>query len=241
MKVINAHWDSRNLGVRCAEVEFENDEQLSSLDELDEAVRGYDYIVAKVPSTTPWILPALQRAGFAFVECSVNFRHDLVNIGNTETLELQRRMTHRLVVNDERREYLFGRISEGLFTTDRVYLDERFTHEQAAQRYVSWIKDELDRGAFLYEVLLDEKEVGFFAYKEIEPGVSYPFLIGLYPECRGRHLGPNLIAESLLLSRERGCRLSSTVVSSNNIAVIKCHELVGSYIHQIQYVFVKHR
>ena len=240
MKIIDAFWDTRNLGVRCAELVFSVGESIPASNDLKTALAGYEYIAAKVPAGNTEIADFLQREGFTFAECSIGFEHDLGSIGDDELASRQMRMTHRLA-RDGEEEYILGRIEQGLFCTDRSYLDPFFGHGLAARRYVEWLKDELARGAQLYDVFFDNAKVGFFSYKEIEEGVSYPFLIGLYPENRGRHLSANLVSESLLLSRERGCHLSRTVVSSNNIAIIKAQEAAGSRIYRIHYVLTKHQ
>lgn len=241
MEVIDAFWDTRNLGVRCAELTFSLDDAPPSPDELREAVSGYAYLAAKVPSGNGAVLAALQREGFSFAECSIGFRHDLKVIGDGGRTLPREGMSHRAASEEADRAYILKRVGEGLFCTDRIYLDPAFSHELAAKRYVGWLSDELERGSLLYDVLLDGQKTGFFSYKEVEPGVSYPFLIGLYPEWRGRGLAADLVAQSLILSKKRGCRLSTTVVSSNNIAIVKAQEAAGSRIHRLQYVLTKHR
>ena len=37
-------------------------------------------------------------------------------------------------------------ISNGLFDSDRIYIDPFFSKEKAAQRYINWTEDELKRG-----------------------------------------------------------------------------------------------
>jgi len=240
MRVIDAFWDTRNLGIPCLEIVFDDDDAELSLPALAQLLDGYSYIAAKVPVDKHRIMQALQEGGFTFVECSINMWHDLISIGNERTEEMSLRMSHELVTDCKDTSYILQRVSDGLFTSDRIYLDPRFTHELASKRYVSWLLDEMQRGACLFDVLFDGEKAGFFSYKEPEEGVSYPFLIGLYPEFRGKGLGASLIVESLLASRQRGCHLSSTYVSSNNIPVIKAHEAIGSRINNMHYVFVKH-
>lgn len=239
METIDAHWEMRNLGVRAVELTFGLGETLSKDSALEDILLPYEYAVAKVPAGNTQISACMQNLGFSFMECSICFKHALDRIGNEQTKRLSARVNHSLAVGEEV-DYILQRVSEGLFDTDRIYLDPYFTHAQAAQRYVFWLKDEISRGAELYNVSFDGEKVGFFAHKESSPGVSYPFLIGLYPEFRGHHLGGSLIVESLLESKNQGCTSSATIVSSNNVPVIKCHEAVGSGIANIYYVFIKH-
>jgi GNAT superfamily N-acetyltransferase len=240
MEIIDAHWEMRNLGVKSVELSFGAGEMPPDISDLGDILSAYDYAVAKVPAGNAQIAACVQSLGFSFMECSISFKHDLDCVGNEQTQLLSARVSHSLAAG-EGTDYILQRVSEGLFDSDRIYLDPYFTHAQAARRYVFWLKDEISRGAGLYDVLFDGARAGFFAYKESSPGVSYPFLIGLYPEFRGHCLGGSLIVESLLESKNQGCASSETIVSSNNIPVVKCHEAVGSRITGVNYVFVKHR
>jgi GNAT superfamily N-acetyltransferase len=233
----DAFWDTRNLGVRTAELKFDANETVP-VDEIGRAIEGYEYIVAKVPQQSPLTLKLMQDAGFTFSECQINFRHDLQDLPELQVLPTGSIMTHRLTRN---KDVILEQVGNGLFNSDRVFLDPAFSQETAAQRYVHWIEDELERGNPLFDVLVDDELVGFFAYKEPEEHVSYPYLIGLFPEARGRGLGKALVIESLIASKEHGCTASSTHVSSNNPPIIRCQESVGSRIAAMDYVFVKHQ
>lgn len=52
-------------------------------------------------------------------------------------------------------------LDKGLFNTDRIYLDPNFTKVRAAHRYKCWIKDEMERGAELFEIAYKEHAIGF--------------------------------------------------------------------------------
>lgn len=235
VNIVDAHWDTRNLGVRTAELSFSRGEEVDSA-AIDAVLAEYDYVVAKVEPGAMEAMEALQDLGFAFVECSITMAHTLAGIERSDD-ELS---GYGLADTPAAIDYILSRIGEGIFSTDRIFLDPAFTPEIAAARYVSWIKDELGRGSLLYDVLYGADRIGFFAYKEPEPGVSYPFLIGLYPEFQGRRLGSVLLLESLRASLDRGCTASSTVVSSNNPPIIRAHRNVGSYMDGMRYVFVWH-
>lgn len=240
MKLVNAIWDLRNLHVPTAELDFD-DRQIPTSDEFADATKDFTYLVAKVPVDENCISTFLQNQGFHFIECSINFRHNLRDFGSYQYMLIDSEIPYRQLKRSSDVDSVLNKIGAGLFCTDRIYLDSHFSHELAASRYVNWIQDELERGSELYSVIFEGEDVGFFTYKELEGKVSYPFLIGLYPEYRGRKLGAKLIMASLLLSMEKGCTSSSTLVSSNNPAIIKSHHSVGSYFAGMHYVFVKHQ
>lgn len=240
MKLIDAFWDTRNLGRRTAELEFAETWNENNVGKIKEAIADYQYLAAKVPVSNHKAIEALQARGFRFVECSISLRNNLLSSAKKGLLHVRDSVAHHLVTNPEEQNEILNQVRKGLFFTDRISLDEHFGIDVASNRYSNWILDELSGSAELYSVTLENQMVGFFAYKETLPQTSYPFLIGLFPEFRSKGLGSSLVAESLITSIEHGCSVSETVVSSNNPAVIRCQESVGSFMHGIRYVFVRH-
>lgn len=240
MKTIDAPWDTRNLGRKTVELEFDATWNEGDRTLIDAATRSYQYSVAKVPVANHEAVEVLQSRGFHFVECSLSLKNDLHMSQERGLLQAKEGIGHHIAVDADERNGIIDQVRAGLFHTDRISLDERFGIEVAANRYGNWILDELEGGAELYSVTLFENSIGFFTYKELPGKISYPFLIGLFPKARGKHLGSSLIIESLLTSLEHGCAVSETIVSSNNPAVIRCQESVGSYVCDLRYVFVRH-
>ena len=70
MKILNADWEKRNLGVSCTEITVE-------LTDVAKAVRtaigqiGDDYVVVKVPVPRVDVMLALQEAGYAVIEVAI--------------------------------------------------------------------------------------------------------------------------------------------------------------------------
>lgn len=243
VKTVDAFWDTRSLGVRTAEISFEMDDGLESLNEALSFANDYQYVVAKVASGNTEMLTALQQVGFSFIECSIEVTIDL------RTLELPRmakRFDQHITVEqatDVSKERIFTRIRNGLFDTDRIALDPAFSADIAARRYVNWISDELERGGELYHVFYKGDEAGFFSYKETDPGVeAFPFLAGLYEEFKTSGIGLNIaVATPAQFAKERGCRRIRTYVSSNNVPILRIHEMLGYTVSNIRYVLVKHQ
>lgn len=132
-------------------------------------------------------------------------------------------------------------LDKGLFNTDRIYLDPNFTKEQAAHRYKCWIKDEMERGAELFEISYKENAIGFFTQKQLDEKTYYPFLAGLYPGNQEKvGLGFSVLAKPIEDVMKRGGRYISTYVSSNNLPIVKLHTQLGFLPNKICNVFVKH-
>ncbi|MDR0835763.1 MAG: hypothetical protein LBN11_04170 [Tannerella sp.] len=239
MKVIDAFWEKRNLGVDTVEFVVEDTDGIEVLEEIKKHEKQYN--VLKVPMAIPWLAAAVQENGYRFIECSYHAVHNLHEIPMNS---IQKRMVDAVsleLMNNDDIEFLFSEIRNGLFDTDRIYNDLFFTHEQAAERYVNWIKDELQRDTELYKQVYKGKIFGFTTLKEISPGVYFPFLSGLYKEYRQSGLGITSIPKIYEKIKEKGGKLYSTYFSSNNPTQLNLHLDCEFKIKKVVYVFVKHR
>ena len=135
---------------------------------------------------------------------------------------------------------LYTEIHNGLFGTDRIILDPYFTKEQAAQRYCNWIADELERGSQAYKITYKTDTIGFFTFKQIDEGVFYPFLAGLYKKFESLGMGFTTLRKPIDESIARGGKMISTYASTNNLPVVRSHTQQGFLLNNLQYVFVKH-
>lgn len=242
MKVIDAFWDTRSLGVKSAEIEIEEADTIEDVDQILSSIEKYEYVVAKVAAGCADAALHLQARGFAFIESSIEVEIDLRELAFPRFVERFDKYITCRKASTESEGSIFSHVAEGLFTTDRVYLDPAFDDDLAAKRYLNWIRDEQSRGAELFHVYYKDEEVGFFVYKETVPGIeAYPFLAGLYNEWKSSGLGANVVvAIEMKEAKSRGCKRLRTFVSSNNLPILKIHELFGCQIKNIRNVFVRH-
>lgn len=242
MKVIDAFWDTRSLGVKTGEIEFQADDMLGDFQDVLHAMHTFQYIAAKVPTGRMDIVEALEDKGFAFAECSIEL---LVNLDQFELSGISKRFASKIScqkANEATKSRIYKEIEKGIFDTDRIFLDPKFANGLAAKRYINWIEDELARGGDVYHVYYKDQEAGFFSYKEPIPGVeAWPFLAGLYDGFKTSGLGANIVvgieAEE---AKRRGCSRIRTYVSSNNMPILRIHQMLGYTINDIRYVFTRH-
>lgn len=240
MKVVDAFWEKRNLGVECKEIVIETNDSVSVIDEINELVNTTEYVVLKVPINRFDICSLMPKLGFAFIEGSINFE---LPLKQALLMPLQQRLntavTYAEMQANDLNE-LYTEIKGGLFGTDRILLDPFFTPEMAAIRYVNWITDELNRDTQVYKILYKKDTIGFFTFKESAKGVYYPFLAGLYKSYASSGLGFTTLRKPIDEALKRGGNLISTFASTNNLPVVRAHTQQGFSIKQIHYVFVKH-
>ena len=239
LKVVDAFWEKRNLGVCCSEIEIEPGDETNFLKKelpLNEA----EYTVIKVPSNKFDVMFLLQELGYTYIESSINLVHDLKEI---RLNPLQQRIMDSVsysTMTDKDIDHVFREIKKGIFTTDRIYIDPYFSHEQAANRYVNWIGDELERGCKIFKLTYKNDSVGFFTFKDIGNGVCYPFLAGMYEKYLNSGLGICTIEKPLKHAIKMNYKKYSTFISSNNTSTFSAHVALNFSFRKIYHVYIKH-
>lgn len=239
VRVVDALWELRNLGVTCTEV------SVDPQDDLDDvvAVLGQleaQYQVAKVPGGRMDVMHALDASDFSFVEASIQVEHDLRFDEPGGVLQRVVENTQIVDLGPKGAASVASHIHEGMFNTDRVFLDPHFSPSQAARRYVGWLNDEIAAGATIHELRFRDHGVGFFLFREDSHRVGYSALSGLYEAGRTPGLGYALLYGVLVEARTRGLRRLSSSISASNLAVVKTHMSLGFSVVAVHYVYVRH-
>ena len=88
MKIVNAEWEKRNLGVETIEISIDRNDSLS---EVEAAVKNPNaqYIVLKIPNDRVDIIFAVQKYGYIFIEGMV---HLVNHLKNMEVSKIERRI-----------------------------------------------------------------------------------------------------------------------------------------------------
>jgi hypothetical protein len=135
---------------------------------------------------------------------------------------------------------LWSEIRDGMYDTDRVSLDPHFTREQASNRYIWWIQDEMARGSDVYKLIFKDQSIGYFTMKNLGDGVYYPFLAGMYRSHRTSGLGFTIAYKPLCEIAARGGTSVSTYISTNNDSAVRLHASLGFRFEEITYVYTRH-
>ena len=239
MEIIDAFWEQRNLGISCSEITADTGDTVKGMLEAL-ALLTSQYQVIKLPVSRYDLMRVVEQHGFSFIEGSMNVVHNLKNIDRSG---IQKRLNDS-VCYEEMDEFdisrLYAELQKGVFITDRIYLDTFFSKEQAAQRYVYWLEDEVSRGAQLYKVSFKNQSMGFFVFKETNNGGCYPFLAGLYESAKIPGIGNVLLYKIIEEASLRSLKFISSRISTNNLPVVKVHISEGFAITNINYVYIKH-
>ena len=241
MEIVHADWEQRNMGVDCVEIVIDRKDDPDEVKRLLSEVDA-EYTVVKVPAAMAEMSFLVQEEGFRYIECLFSLRR------STDTPVLQP-MQERLMsfsecvpMDDADLERLYSEVRNDMFDTGRVYLDPYFTKEQANERYVGWIHDEIERGTVIYKLRFKGEDAGFFGLKELRKGVLFPFLAGLYPGGPGAlGLGYVLCYQEIIQAARNGARTITGSVSSNNIPSLASLTSYGYTVDGAVSVFVKHK
>ena len=240
MKIIDAVWEKKNLGVQTIEIVVEKDDVpeiiLPRIAQIDA-----EYTVVKIPSDYVPVTHNLFRLGFIFME-TMNC------ISNNLSLRPLTKQKAEIVANtdftkmtDQDFEMMCARIlKEKIYRTDRIARDPYFNLEQANQRYVNWLRSERSRGAEIYKYVYQGDNIGYLCFKHIGDGVYEDFLSGIYSEFAGKGLAVSIPYKVDEYVKKCGGRRIITHISSTNVRSLSSRINNGYVIDSSNYVFSKH-
>jgi hypothetical protein len=239
LKIVDAFWEKRNLGVDCVEVVIEAADMAAEV-KSGVARLVTQYLVVKVPAGGADIMFCLSELGFAFIEASI---HITRKVAYLELSGIQKRVADSVsyaLMQESDLLVLWDELRKGMHDTDRICLDPYFTKEQSANRYIGWIQDEVARGADVFKLIYKSQSIGYFTMKSLGGGVYYPFLAGMYASHRNSGLGFNIAYKPLCEIATRGGLSVSTRISANNGNVVRLYASLGFRFDEFTYVYIKH-
>jgi hypothetical protein len=239
MKIVNAIWERRNLGVTCVEVALE---PTDTVRDVKKALAPLEpqYLVVKVPAGRTHLMLGLSEMGCSFIEAAI---HVTRKVDDLELSGIQKRLADSVSyapMQEGDLQVLWAEIRNGMYDTDRVSLDPHFTREQASNRYIFWIQDEMERGTDVYKLMYKDQSIGYFTMKDLGDGVYYPFLAGMYRSHKNSGLGFNIAYKPLCEIAARGGTSVSTYISTNNDSAVRLHASLGFRFDEITYVYTRH-
>ena len=245
MKIIDAFWEKRNLGVTCYELEMEFLDDVNVVSANLNGLEKRQYMVAKIPSSRYDLMQLFQTKGYSFIEVAIKLEYNYKKL-NYQLPKLphgvQKLCEHCSCVqmNEVDIQQMKAEIDKNMFHTDRIYIDSEFTHEQAARRYNFWVEDLMNKGNIPYKYVFDDKPIGFFLNQKISPKIYNLVLAGVYINYLGTGMGLPAIYASYMFGVNNKIDKCITQVSGSNPEIFKLHTIFGAVVKEFNYVFVKH-
>lgn len=237
MKLIDAVWEKRNLGVTTAEIIIEASDTIK---DIENSLKYIDkqYVVCKVISGFNEATSIVQELGYKYIEDQIEIEHDLHEIKRNRIMQRLYDSLDYSIMADKDLIELYQEIDRGMFDSDRISLDPYFSRDKAKLRYINWIKDLVSKGAKPYIMRYNGKSAGFIILTT-EDGVTYKSVLGGGYE-RFRKTGLGIVQKEQEIVKSLGGKKVVTSVSSNNVGQFKALIVNGYVPVKIEQVFVKH-
>lgn len=243
MKVIDAVWEKRNLGVTTQEIVVESSDSLDDLNQVINSLNS-DYAVVKIPCNKMDFTSYVENNGFRYVENQFSMSGDIKTVLPVAEKTLARYKSFTVEQNNTSEMYdsIAIKIKEGIFHNDRIALDPKFGEIIANKRYANWLLDlKNDKDVYLQIMKKDGVMVGFNLNRDVER-ISYGLIGGILKPYQNEPLGLYWGAAILKNVSERSrISLWQASVSSNNWPIIRVWESFGMKISNILTIFVKHK
>lgn len=241
MEIINCTWERKNLDSRVAEVIFSANEIFDG-NKLMQLQSEYDYIVVKTPQLSFRSATGLSELGFSFIEAQISAK---VNINKLNEQICNDKVLSRfwdcckfdIIDSNEEIDLLLSNISNGMFNTDRIYIDPLYGPDYSSRRYRNWILAEYERGSTILKLYYRGTYVGFSMVR-IGGGIITGLLAGIFEKYQNAGFGMLVTAYPLCFANQ--ANLFTGKISSNNMPIIKMYERFHYEWTSIEYVYVKH-
>lgn len=125
MKVINAMWEEKNLGLTTTEIICEAGDSPEELAKTLACLTTF-YNVLKIPAGAISLLQTAASHDFIFMETQVMVYRDLLSFKAEHYLNGPLQQMDYGPMGEEDMQELFQELAKGLFTTDRIALDPFF-------------------------------------------------------------------------------------------------------------------
>lgn len=241
MRLIEAVWEQRNLGVTCAEA------NVDAADLAEDVIRQLlarpeQYLVVRVPHSRPDLLLSLQQNGFTYIETMLQTEITMKQpVPMPAKCEGLRKYIRWRTADAEETAAIIETVRAGnIFSTDRIALDPYFSPALAGRRYAFWLEDLAAAGktAFLLSQY-DGRDIGFNAVTD--KGSYFDGVLGgLFPEYLGSGLGFANAYCSYAGSYDLGARRMISHVSANNFSMLQLHLMFGMRVTDVKSCLIRH-
>lgn len=242
MKIKNALWEKRNLSCDVYEIILD-EKDLENRDICDEILQNDfedSYVTVKLPVADLEVLHKLEANGFNFMETQFSLEKSLVK--NVIPASLEKNFLNieiEYISKDKHRwEEIICMISDGLFTTDRMYLDPLLLKNTSSNRYKNWMRDLFENPNAYLAVNKKNDEPYMFGI-----WVDYPetkeidhILAGVFETHKDSGLGIGLPISAIKHGLNNGYNKLITSISSNNLPILRLYEYYGYKTQKAEYV-----
>lgn len=237
MKYVETQYEQRNLGVTACKFYIEREDDPTQFVDRIRQCRE-EYQEASVEPGNIRAVHALEDIGFRMMET-------IIYLAAPARELVIPRMAERFVPDvscapatpqetEIALEYIRDR---GIFTTDKIALNPKFGIDKAGYRYFQWANQMLKSGCICYSYKYKGEVFGFDIVSRIG-GTANLELGTAYIE---KGAAPAVICSAARTQYWKNSDITKleTAVSSNNIGVLKTHEMCGLKVVGTKYILAK--
>lgn len=245
VKIIDAFWEKRNLGVDVIEIEIgkkdlgDTSEIIAKIEELKAPCR---LLNVKIPVASLELLHALEGIGFRFLECQLKISRSLKDYEPPAEMQplLEKTGVHVIEKSHAELEALLERITPGMFSTDRICLDPLWgasCEELSATRYRNWIADIFfEDDVVSYFATHFSQHVGFGVARTNQKANSVQILLGGTFKEQGNPFASVAFINAPIILFMHSLKLISVAISSNNMPICRLYNQFFFKLNEILYV-----
>jgi len=243
MIITDCYWEKRNLGVETVEIGIEKFDVYNKDVFLDLNTK-YGYVVVKVPMNKTEFNFGLAEMGFSFVETQLNISKTFKTFPFEDRIikTVFPHVSGTIIETNQELDEILGKISSDMFSTDRIYIDSKFSHTSSSTRYKNWIESEFSqKKCIVKKMYYDNENVGF-AMTKIQGDTQQRVLGGIFEKYQANGLGIMTASFNFITAKKdnKPFKILKTAISSNNTPVLQIYNYLNFKIDKMTYVFVKH-
>ncbi len=236
MTFIETWWEKENLNIDSGKLLIEDSD---TVDHVVEELQGInkEYLEADVGANCFEIISMLEMQGFHFVETAIELKGNLSEIHIPRAGNRFVECVSYIQSTEEELSVIEELIASGeMFQTDKISLNPLFGKKKAGIRYRKWTESLLAQGARCFSIKYRESLIGF-EICTCKNGQAELFLGGRFPNT-GVGAGMMTATASYDFWRRQEIQCIITRVSSNNLPVLKLHEMFGMRVNNLRYILV---
>jgi hypothetical protein len=230
VKIIDAFWEERNLGKKVCEMIFDQEEVLES-NLINDLEKTFDYIVAKVPAESVYMVHVLENLGFRYLENQQTIYFSSNQFLKVDTLWEKRFQNFRCekVSEIETLKDICDKIKSGLYLNGRISADPSIENGISDLRIVNWLKDLYPKEHIsVYTILKEDKSIGYFVLDRINTFHLNIVQAGIFRDFQNQGYSFLLLFNILKISFEDKVKGIFASVSSANIKTINS---ISKFVH----------
>ncbi len=222
MKIIDAFWEKRNLGLRVCELIFGSNDVIDH-DIITEIENSYDYLIAKIPGNSTALMHDLEERGFRYLE-----NQQVIYFQTDQFLKISKFWKNRFheiqcarISEIDSLERICSEIRKGLYLDGRISADPLIEKGISDLRIVNWLRDlHTKSSTSVYSLKKGDLLIGYFVLEDIGNNHLNIVQAGIFKEFQNKGFSFLLLYNILNTALVNGYKGIFASISTGNIKTL---------------------